>query len=993
MPLLPPARLFPLLLLLAAPALAQRAADGPPGQDPFGRRTVPAAPVAGGRYQSHLFNGNTLSIKATDGSILQVQGWARGVTKIDYFAPGRRAVADSSISTVLRSPAALAEIGRNAADSNEPGPRSRTLLTARHLRVPLPNGLTALITRNPLRVSLLQGTDTLVAEAAGAFLRRAAAPTPATAPEPGGTAIRLRLAPHEQLFGTGSRALPLNRRGYRLELYNQAHYASQNGEPNLNITLPVVLSSRGYLLFFDHHAAGYLDLGKTDADVLEYGNEGLNSLSYFVVTGRNQAEILDRYTALTGRQPLPPRWALGLIQSRFGYKSEAEMEAVATRMRRENFPLDALVLDLFWFGGTKKQGDFAWDAPHFPNPAGMMARLNAQGVKTVLISEPYVMRTSRNDSTVRTLGLVGTTPAGRPYTVGSFWAGPASILDVWKPATRRWLWNKYAALHSQGAAGWWSDLGEPENHPADMRHLAGPTRAIHNAYGQVWADIFSENYRREFPDERLFNLARSGWAGLQRNSVFPWSGDIHRSWSGLQAQVPGMVGMGQAGVGYMHSDAGGFCVGPQDNELYTRWLQMASLGPILRPHGEGVPPEPYFYPEPYKSAVRNATHLRYELLPYLYTLAWQNTTTGAPLVRASNYELEIMNYESAGGRKGVASEGRSGGGGGGTDIGPSDNPSTPPPFIIHNSKFIINNTQYLLGPNLLVAPVLQPGQRRRNVVLPPGSWISYRHNHTYPGGRTVGVVAPLAETPLLVRAGAFVPTTAYRPSTARYRPDTLLLRYYPDPRQPDSEFTLYDDDGHSAQALARHQYELLNLRGFYSPRQTDVLLSSAGEYPGQPVFRLLRLLVQRVAAPPTAVLLDDQVAPPEAYTYRPATHELEVHFLMNAGVAVSLQGLKLLTAPLPDLDPDALTLEAADNYGRLGPGRPTTLPYTRYAPGGPAELLLRDARGRIRARLPLAAAVGAHTLRLAATDAAGRPLPPGIYWAETAGQHQRLVVE
>ena len=453
-------------------------------------------------------------------------------------------------------------------------------------------------------------------------------------------------------------------------------------------------------------------------------------------------------------------------------------------------------------------------------------------------------------------------------------------------------------------------------------------------------------------------------------------GDINRSWSGLQAQVPGMVGMGQAGVGYMHSDAGGFCVGPQDNELYTRWLQMASLCPILRPHGEGVPPEPYFYPEPYKSAVRQATHLRYELLPYLYTLAWQNTTTGAPLVREVAFEKGFSFLVSRSLLKNDAPQPKA----------PNEQQATS------NKQQETQNTQYLLGPNLLVAPVLQPGQRRRNVALPPGSWIDYRNNHTYPGGRTVGMLAPLAQIPLLVRAGAFVPTTAYRPSTALYRPDTLLLRYYPDPRQADSEFTMYDDDGHSAQALTRHQYELLGLRGFYSPQQTDVILTSTGEYPGQPAFRLLRLLVQRVAAPPTAVLLDGVRAPAEAYTYRPATHELEVHFLMNAGVAVSLQGLKLLTAPLPDLDPDALTLEAPDN-GRFGPGEGTTLHYTRHAPGPAAELRLRDAQGSIRVRLPLAAAVGPHTLRLDGNNSAGRPLPPGVYWAEAEGQHHRLVVQ
>ena len=147
--------------------------------------------------------------------------------------------------------------------------------------------------------------------------------------------MRFRLAPDERLYGTGSRALPLDRRGYRLELYNQAHYASQNGEQK-----PEHHPARGAQQPGIHagvrppHGRFTSTLGKTDKDVLEYGGEGLNSLSYFVVTGKNQAEILERYTQLTGRQPLPPRWALGLIQSRFGYKTQDEMLNVAARMRR-----------------------------------------------------------------------------------------------------------------------------------------------------------------------------------------------------------------------------------------------------------------------------------------------------------------------------------------------------------------------------------------------------------------------------------------------------------------------------------------------------------------------------------------------------------------------------------------------------------------------------------------------------------------------------------
>ena len=586
---------------------------------------------------------------------------------------------------------------------------------------------------------------------------------------------------------------------------------------------------------------------------------------------------------------------------------------------------------------------------------------------------------------------------------------------MFKPSARTWLWDKYKALHEQGAAGWWSDLGEPENHPEAMHHAAGLTRQVHNAYGQSWASIFQENYTKTYPDERLFNLARSGWAGMQRNAVFPWSGDINRSWSGLQAQVPGMVGMGQAGVGYMHSDAGGFCVGGVDSELYTRWLQMASLCPVLRPHGEGVPPEPYWYSGPYKDAVRAATHLRYELLPYLYSLAYENSLHGSPIVRTVDFDqpFSILGVRSS--VLGLRPE------------NPTPNTEHPTPKTQHptpntqhptpntknptpNTKTSAPDTQYLLGPNLLVAPVLQPSQRRRNVVLPAGSWIDYHTNHTYPGGHTVGVVSPLARIPLLVRAGAFLPMTAYRPSTALYRPDTLLLRYYPDPQVSQSEFTMYDDDGHSAQALARRQYETFTARGFTSPQQTDILLSSAGEYPGQPVFRLLRLLVQRVAAPPTAVLLDGVVAPAEGWNFNPRTHELEVHFLMNAGTAVSLRGLRLLTAPLPDLDPDALTLEAPDSRS-FGPGG-TTLHYTRHRATRPtaiepdrrnpklenrhiaadAWLTISNSLGQVVFTEYLSDKVGAHTLRWNANDKMTGPLPAGVYVAEVAGQHQRLVV-
>ena len=376
-------------LLASGGARAQGPAEARYTQDPFGRPL--AREVPGGRYLSHSCKNGTLTIKATDGSTRQVQPWTTGVVKISYFAPGRRPVADSSVSVVQEPvkwfspdlngegpeygapPASFRAWQQAVASGNV---RQTKAALTWHVSGYLAFSEEVVIDKNTLRISLLTGADTLFAEAGPAFRRRPAGPTgaddaapPGRADELPGTGVRFRLQPGERLYGTGARALPLDRRGYRLELYNQAHYGYQNGEANLNVALPVVLSSRGYLVLFDHYAAAYLDLGQRRPNALEYGTQGLNSLSYFVVTGASQAEILRRYTALTGHQPLPPRWALGLLQSRFGYRSQAEVLDVARRMRAADFPLDALVLDLYWFGGTTRQGDFRWDAAHFPDPA------------------------------------------------------------------------------------------------------------------------------------------------------------------------------------------------------------------------------------------------------------------------------------------------------------------------------------------------------------------------------------------------------------------------------------------------------------------------------------------------------------------------------------------------------------------------------------------------------------------------------------------------
>jgi oligosaccharide 4-alpha-D-glucosyltransferase len=401
----------------------------------------------------------------------------------------------------------------------------------------------------------------------------------------------------------------------------------------------------------------------------------------------------------------------------------------------------------------------------------------------------------------------------------------------------------------------------------------------------------------------------------------------------------------------------------------------------MRPHSDQVvAPEPYTYPEPYRSIVRRYAHLRYELLPYLYTLAAQNTLTGAPLTRAMDYggteKLPVSFADSvAGGDWGQ----------------PTPQPvlSFSPPTA---SPLAPANDQYLLGPSLLVAPINQPGQRRRNVQLPatPGGWVDFETGQTLPAdGQMVGLPAPLGHIPLLVRAGAFVPMTAYRASTAAFRADTLLVRYIPDLQTPTSTFSVYEDDGHSAQALAQKQYATIQLTGRYTARQTTISAQVTGTYPGAPAQRLVQLRVARVAAAPTAVLLGGQPLSAAAWQFDAAQHELRVQFPLVKSATLTLVGLRLRTTLAAQLDPETLTLTAPDSRTFSDAA---TLHYTRHvATNMPEVLRIHNGCGQVVRELPTTTAIGAQTLRWDGRDAQGRPVPPGVYMADLAGQHQQLL--
>ncbi len=451
--------------------------------------------------------------------------------------------------------------------------------------------------------------------------------------------LQFNLTDDEILYGGGARALGMNRRGNRLELYNKADYGYEERSELMNFTMPIVMSSKQYSIHFDNAPIGYLDLDSKNDNTLTYETIS-GRKTYQVIVGDSWYDLIDNYTDLTGKQPMPPRWALGNFASRFGYRSQKETEATIDKFKQDSIPVDAVILDIYWFGKDIKghMGNMDWLRDSFPNPKKMIKDFKDQGVKTVLITEPFVLSTSnRWDEAVKE-NVLAKDSIGNPGTF-DFYFGNSGIIDVYNPKAEKWFWNIYKGLAEQGVKGVWGDLGEPEAHPSELIHFTGTADEVHNIYGHDWARLVYEGYERDFPNERPFILMRSGYSGSQRYGMIPWSGDVNRSWGGLKPQVEIALQMAMQGLGYMHSDLGGFGGANLDDELYTRWLQYGVFQPIFRPHAqEEVPSEPVYREEKTKQLAKESIEMRYRMLPYNYNLAFENNQKGTPFMRPLFFE-------------------------------------------------------------------------------------------------------------------------------------------------------------------------------------------------------------------------------------------------------------------------------------------------------------------------------------------------------------------
>jgi len=627
--------------------------------------------------------------------------------------------------------------------------------------------------------------------------------------------LDFNLSGSEVLYGGGARALDMNRRGYRLQLYNQAHYGYENHSELMNFSLPLVYSSRLYGLHFDNAPKGYLDLDSQQENSLRY--EAISGRkTYQVMAGDSWQDLVGQYTKLTGRQPLIPRWALGNFSSRFGYHSQAETVSTVAEFIAAGIPVDAVILDLYWFGKTVKgtMGNLAFQPDAFPDPKKMIADFRKQGIRTVLITEPFVLTSSDRwqeavDNEVLCLDI-----QGKPYTY-DFYFGHTGLIDLFKPGARDWFWQHYQRLvQDYGVSGWWGDLGEPEVHPSDLLHATGTADELHNIYGHYWAKMIYDGYQQVFPEQRPFILMRAGYAGSQHYGLIPWSGDVSRSWGGLQSQPSIALQMGMQGLAYMHSDLGGFAGDNVDDELYLRWMQYGVFQPVYRPHAqESVPSEPVFRTPRTRELAKEAILLRYQLLPYNYTLAFENHQEGTPLMR--------------------------------------------PLFFEEDKKALLTDDKtYLWGPHLLISPVVQPGLTAQEVYFPSGAnWYDFYTDQQMIGGAAQVVPLREASIPTYVRGGSFIPMARPLRNTDSYDLQQFDLHYYYDPSVPESKDQLYHDDGQTPQAFEKGMYELLHFEARNERRQLVITLKARTGAHYKTAERQLNLVIHQVKTNPKRVRL------------------------------------------------------------------------------------------------------------------------------------------
>lgn len=643
------------------------------------------------------------------------------------------------------------------------------------------------------------------------FIRRNAASTPVTGPkqdlkpQPKSTVIKKMLG-SEHFYGLGETAGHLNKRGYAYEMWNtddsdphvESHQSLYKSIPFL-ITL---LDGTAFGLFFDNTFRSRFDLGKENKEYYWYESDGGN-LDYYFIAGPGMTDVVERYTSLTGRTPLPQLWTLGYHQCRWSYSPEERLREVAAKFRALEIPCDALYLDIDYMDGFRV---FTWDRLRFPDPPRMAAELRAEGFKLVTIIDPGVKKDGKYEiyQTGLQNGYFVTDRDGVPY-VNQVWPGDSLFPDFSDSAVRQWWADCQKFMLDAGVAGVWNDMNEPASFngplPDDIRFKndgrPATHRQIHNIYGHLMTRATYEGIKKH-SGKRPFVITRACYAGTQKYAVI-WTGDNQSFWEHLRLAVPMLLNLGLSGFSFCGTDVGGFGFDCSP-ELLARWVQVGCFCPFFRNHSATGTrdQEPWAFDESILEINRKYIRLRYQLLPYFYDLMWQSETSGLPVLRPL-----VLHYP-------------------------------------HDERTFEINDEFLCGPHMLVAPIVTQGQRFRAVYLPEGRWFDYWSQTLWDGNRIIAVEAGLDTCPIFIKTGSIIPRYPVQNFVGEREINELILDIYPG----EGRYVHYQDDGVSFAYREGHY----NLYEFTLREPGDLILEIKATHTGYlSSYRTLRICLHQRA--------------------------------------------------------------------------------------------------------------------------------------------------
>ncbi len=563
----------------------------------------------------------------------------------------------------------------------------------------------------------------------------------------------------EAFYGLGEKTRGLNKKGHSFVMWNSDIPGYSPTFDPLYQSHPFFIAlhqGRAFGIYFDNSFRSQFNFGAGTDQFFSFGADD-GEMDYYLIYGPEFSKVLERYGELVGKMPLPPKWSLGYQQCRWSYYPDSEVMALAHKFRQKQIPCDVIYLDIHYMDGYRV---FTWHPERFSAPRKMLEELKNMGFKVAVIIDPGI-KVDPNYHACRE-GIAGDHfckyPDGRLYQ-GQVWPGWCYFPDFSQPAARDWFGRLYQSIIDEGVLGFWNDMNEPATWGGtfpdivqfDNEGRGADHRQMHNLYGMLMARSTYEGVRKIRPNQRPFVLTRAGFAGVQRYAAV-WTGDNVASWEHLKLSMAMCLGLGLSGVAFCGMDVGGF-MGAPTPELYTRWLQLGTFTPLFRTHTciDTPDQEPWSFGDRYEEINKRFIELRYQFLPYLYQAFYEAATKNKPIMRPLVFDFQ-------------------------TD------PNT-----------IGLDDQFLLGSDLLIAPVYQENQVARRVYFPAGDWYDFWTDEKISGPAERLVSAPIDRIPIFVKAGAMLPMAETQQYVDQRKTDPLILRIYP--QAGNWATVLYEDDG------------------------------------------------------------------------------------------------------------------------------------------------------------------------------------------------------